>query len=59
LAPSSVPRNGAVLRGTVPAPIANEFYNTFWQTVDGDRVGPRPWGVSCTAVTVRYGHVEK
>lgn len=59
LAPSAASRNGIALRGPLPSSIANEFFGTFWTTQDGQRVGPRPFGIACAGATVRYGHVRK
>jgi hypothetical protein len=59
LAPSASGRSGIPLRGALPAAIETEFFDTFWQTVDGQRVGPRPFGIACAGATVRYGHVRK
>lgn len=59
LAPSASSRNGIPLRGSVPAVIANEFFGTFWTTQDGQRVGPRPYGIACAGTTVHYGHVKR
>jgi len=59
LAPSAATRASIPLRGTIPAGIAQDFFDTFWLTVDGQRVGPRPFGIACAVATVRYGHVKK